>query len=189
MTSARFLTFQLNPVLISQFLAILAAAFGIWISDSAYSFADAKSERTVVSLPVYGEVFHGSLLAQAERLAEDEINRQFSRDAGLAAIEIVVIGNYNGELVPILTVTVSQEQWLSNPQVSAWVAQDYSRSSHALLQRHEESESDEASAAGRTRNIPVTPIAQTPSDLVDRAYDEGRLSGDDLQRHFLDSVD
>ncbi|MEM0981950.1 MAG: hypothetical protein AAGH78_16975 [Cyanobacteria bacterium P01_H01_bin.58] len=189
MTPARFLTFQLNPVLISQFLTVSVVALGIWLVEGIHLAAAAESERSVVSLPIYGEVFHGRMWAQAQGLAEDEINRQFSRDAALTTIEVAVVGDYNGELVPILTIAVSRNQWLANPQVSAWIAQDYSQSSHALLQRHEESERDEAIAAGRTRNIPVTPVAQTPSDLVDRAYDEGRLSGDALQRHFLDSVD
>lgn len=166
-----------------------AVALGVWIADTTRLTANAESKRSVVSLPIYGEVFHSNMLAQAEGLAEDEISRQFSNDSALAEVEVVVVGNYNGELVPILSVTIAREQWLSRPQVSAWIAQDYSQSSHALLQRHEEREDDKAIAASRTRNIPVTSTAQTTSGFIDQAYDQGRLSGDALQRHFLDSVD
>ncbi|ASC72461.1 hypothetical protein XM38_034180 [Halomicronema hongdechloris C2206] len=140
--------------------------------------------RYTIDLPIYGRVNYQEMIRQAESLVGQTISSEFRKDPALTDIEVVVLGERNGEIVPILAATVSRTQWQETPQVSAWT--EYYGASHALLQRHEEGQEGAAvasvrSAAGRGRNLSSSEQAQ-----VDRALDEGRLTGDVAQAYLPD---
>lgn len=143
----------------------------------------------VIDIPIYGRVQPSDLAVQAEALAEREINHQFSQDVGISEIEVVIVGDRNGEIVPILTAAVSRTQWEEIPQVNAWA--QYYISSYALLLRHEEQERDNSqeTVAGLPPGSIASRGGQTPAGTIDRAYDEGRLTGEAIQREYLDDLD
>lgn len=147
-----------------------------------YQPAWAEDERIVIDMPVYGQVDHSELVTQAESLLAEAINRQFSQDPALSTLQVDVVSDRNGEMIPILTVTVSRAQWQANPQVSAW--SQYYRASYALLQRHEAVET-----------VAIAPVrsADGATDLeiqerfwIDEAFDSGRLTGATAQDYLSD---
>ncbi|MEO0986304.1 MAG: hypothetical protein AAFY20_12230 [Cyanobacteria bacterium J06639_14] len=184
MIPARSLISWLDPLLVRQSLVALVAALMVWLVDGVYRSGHAEPGSIVIDMPVYSQVTHGDLIIQAEGLVEAAINRQFGQVSELLKVEVVVLGNRNGEMVPILTTVVSRNQWQENPQVNAWT--QYYSNSYALLQRHEERPGGEERVAA----IPqVSSVNRTSSSSIDRAYDEGRLTGREIQRGYLDDLD
>lgn len=143
----------------------------------------AKPEGILINMPLYGRLQYREIIAQAEQLANNEISRQFSQNPELVEIQAVVMGDRNGEIVPMLEATVSRDQWRENPQVSVWKV-EYYNASYALLQRHDmESEVSVAAANPRSRNVRLVDQA-----AIDRALDEGRLTGAPAQ-DYLNQID
>jgi hypothetical protein len=87
-------------------------------------------------MPVYGQVGFPDLTVQAESLASQAIDQAFKGKADLSSVQVVLLGDRNGDIIPILTATVSRTQWQANPQVSAW--SKYYSASYAFLQRSQE---------------------------------------------------
>ena len=184
MTPARLLASWSRIVSTRQFLVASVAIPIVWFFASAGQSWRANPETVVIDIPLYGQVVQSDLVAQAETLAEAEISRQFSRNGGVSEIQVVVLGDRNGETVPILTATVSRTQWQENPQVDAWT--QYYSNSYALLRRHEDGSSNEADVAVAARRSAGNRL---PPSVIDRAYDEGRLSGEAVQREYLADLD
>jgi hypothetical protein len=162
-------------------MAIAVACMFSFLSGS-YQPARAEDERIVIDMPVYGQVEHSELVAQAESLLGESISRQFSQNPELSTLQVDVVGDRNGEMIPVLTVTVSRAQWQANPQVSAWSR--YYRASYALLQRHEAAETVAAAPVGsvdRTADI-------QDRFWIDEAFDTGRLTGAAAQ-DYLSNLD
>ncbi|NJO72329.1 MAG: hypothetical protein HC833_00240 [Leptolyngbyaceae cyanobacterium RM1_406_9] len=157
------------------------AAICVLILSGSYQPARAEDERIVIDMPVNGQVIHNALIAQAESLLGEAIDRQFSQNANLSTLQVDVVGDRHGEMIPVLTVTVSRTQWQANPQVSAWSR--YYNASYALLQRHE---SEETVAIA-----PVSPAGFTNASVeerfwIDQAFDSGRLTGSAAQDYLSD---
>lgn len=189
MTSVSFLAFRLYSVLIRRFSAALLVAALVWCVDGIYQPGYAELVTTVINMPIYGRVQSSDLAVQAEVLAEREINRQFVQDIGVSEIEVVIVGDRDGEIVPILTATVSRTQWQETPEVNAWA--QYYISSHALLQRHEEQErgNSQEAVASFPRGSIASSGGQISPTAIERAYREGRLTGEAIQREYLDDLD
>jgi hypothetical protein len=162
------------------FLIVTAAAFFCFFCDS-YRPVRAKAESIVVDMSVYGLVESGDFFRRAEAMVSDEISRQFSQNPDLSEIEVVVVGDRDGQIAPILTTTVSRTQWQETPSVSVWT--EYYNASYALLQRYGQPTETMARASNRATRANRMPIAQ-----IDRAFDEGRLTGTAAQE-YLDELD
>jgi hypothetical protein len=149
--------------------------------DGSYQPARAEDQHVVVNMPVYGQVIHSDLVAQAESLLSEAISRQFNQNPNLSTVQVDVVGDRHGEIIPLLTVTVSRTQWQANPQVSAWSR--YYSASYALLQRYE---SEETVAV-----VPGSSVGSTDPEirdrfLIDEAFDSGRLTGTAAQEYLSD---
>ncbi|MBW4545887.1 MAG: hypothetical protein KME25_15780 [Symplocastrum torsivum CPER-KK1] len=166
---------------LTRYFLIASAAF-FWFFCDSYRPIYAKAESIVVDMSVYGPVESGDFFRRAETMVSDEISRQFSQNLDLSEVEVVVVGDRYGEIVPILTTTVSRSQWQETPLVSVWTK--YYNVSYALLQRHE---------GQPTQTVARTPAratisAQSSISEIDRAFDEGRLTGAAAQE-YLDELD
>lgn len=184
MTLARFLASWLRVSSTCKFLVTSAATLAVWFLVSAGQSWVANPETVVINVPVYSQVLHSDLVTQAESLAEAEIDRQFNQSTSVSEIQVVVLGDRNGEMVPILTTTVSRTQWQENPQVAAWT--QYYSNSYALLRRHEDGSGNEAGVAVAARRPAGNRL---PPSAIDRAFDERRLSGEAIQREYLADLD
>jgi hypothetical protein len=172
-------SFVSKKALIHSFWVAIATACVFCILDGNYRLARAGEERVVVNMPVYGEVVHSELAAQAESLIRDALNRQFSQRSNLSTVQVDVVGDRHGELIPLLTVTVSRAQWQANPQVSAWGR--YYSASYTLLQRYE---SDTAVAIALARAATSMDASVQDRFRIDEAFDSGHLTGPAAQDYL-----
>ena len=166
-----------------SFLSV--AAFIGTVSVIGFSkVALASSDGPVLlEIPIYSRISSNDLISQAESMVNQEINRYFDTNPDLAEIEVVVLGSRNGDIVPVLTTTVSRTQWQENSQVSAWTKY---YSAHALLRRHDTPQPTQVATGPSRRSTAVA--SQGISAQFDRQFDAGRLDGRTVQS-YLDLVD
>lgn len=177
----RFSILWLNKTLIRQFLIAATIACLVEFWSGSYRPAHSRSESLAIEMPVYGQILYDDLISQAEFFVGTLINDQFSRSTDLSAVQVIVTGNRNGEVIPILVTTVSRAQWQETPQVSIWT--EYYKTSYALLQRHDVAqETTVATAPFRTTATNI----QERASQIDRAFDEGRLTGRVAQEYLND---
>lgn len=152
-------------------LITIAVGLACFFGEASRSIA-ANSERLVINLPVY-DAADRDVVSQAESLAETTISRQFRQNPTQSIVQVVVTADRHGEVIPIVAVTVSRAQWQANPQVSAW--SKYFRSIDALLHRDDS-----------TQVVAMGGAMQRRSFEIDRAFDEGRLTGPAAQQYLSD---
>lgn len=73
-----------------------------------------------------------TLIAQAESTSAGAIEQAFLEDPTATEVMVMVLGERNGQVVPLLSTTVSRTQWQQEPSVRAW-ATYYERPAIALL--------------------------------------------------------
>ena len=147
--------------------------------------AYAESElRTVLDLPLYGQMTQSEIISEAESMVNQEVTYRFNSDPNLLNLEVTVLGNRNGDVIPVLITSVSRQQWQETPQVSAWT--NYYRA-YALIQRHDDTQEQTQPVVATTYRS--APVSRDVANQVDRALDSGRLSGRSLQATYLDVVD
>lgn len=149
-------------------------------SQSALASSDGP---VLLEMPIYSRISSDDLISQAESRVSQEIDRRFNFDPGLAEIEVVVLGSRNGDVIPVLTTTVSRTQWQENPQVSAWTKY---YSAYALIRRHDRPEPTQVAARPSRRASSVA--SGNISIQFDRQLDAGQLNGRTVQA-YADLVD
>lgn len=170
---------MLRRILVCQSLMAFLAASMLSLLNSIYQPTHAETPNFVIEISVDAQTLYSDLITQAESLVSDAINRQFGQDPNLPISQIVVMGDRNGEIIPILTTTVSRAQWQENPQVNAWTK--YYGASYALLQRYRQEE--------QVAMAPVSSTARSSlerSFQIDEAFDSGRLTGQAAQSYLSD---
>lgn len=60
------------------------------------------------------------LIQQAESLATRLINRGFAESPGITEISVSILGERNGQEVPLLFSTVSRSDWQKQPRIQQW---------------------------------------------------------------------
>ena len=165
-------------------LSMAACLAGTLCIGAFFDSALASSDGPVLlEMPIYSQTSSDDLISQAESMVSREIIRNFDSDPSLAEVEVVVLGSRNGDVIPVLTTTVSRTQWQENPQVSAWTKY---YSSYALIRRHDR-QSPAQVAAAPSRSSTAVGFRRVP-DQFDRRFDAGQLDGRTVQAH-VDLVD
>lgn len=165
----------------TRLFLITAVAF-FWFLYDSYQPVRAEKESIIVDMPMHSLVGYEDFFRRAEARVFDEISDQFRQKPALSEIEVVVVGNRHGEIVPILSTTVSRTQWQKTPGVS--LRTKYYNASYALLQRYEGSPPETvAKTPARTTRAAQSAIAE-----IDRAFDEGRLTGT-MAQEYLNKLD
>lgn len=142
--------------------------------------ANAEAEQLVFEVFVDQPIGHRDLVGQAELEAKRLISQRFHEDSGISSLQVSILLNRNGEVIPMFVTTVSRQQWNHSPQVSPWTKY---HNSYALLKRHD-------IGAGQPTVIATTPrispnsIAAAPR-AYESAFDRGGLSSKIIQ----DSLD
>jgi len=57
------------------------------------------------------------LLQQAENLAKETINQEFTNNPEITEITITILGERRSQIVPIIRSTVSRTEWQNNPKI------------------------------------------------------------------------
>ncbi len=63
-----------------------------------------------------------SLLEKAESIAQDSANQSFI-DPQISEVKINISGEQEGQIVPILFLSVTRENWMRQPSVTVWAKQ------------------------------------------------------------------
>lgn len=111
-----------------QWAALLALLLsGIASAQSAQ--AQGKQMNYILSSEGV-RTFEG-LVQQAESVADQSIRRGFAEDASLSSVSVKVMGERDGAIAPVLSVTVTRTDWQNHPTIQAWA--HYFRNSTSLL--------------------------------------------------------
>ncbi len=145
--------------------------------------AQAQAGDVVVYMPLYSQMDRNDLVTDAELMATDAINSRFNQNPNLTSVQVSVLGDRNGEIIPILTTTVSRMQWQQDPRVAAWTRY---HDSYALIQRHDEERPVAIAPARPSR--PSRSVSAGLPPQIEAAYDQGRLSGA-LAQEYLSEFD
>jgi hypothetical protein len=92
-----------------------------------------------------------SFVQRATTLVATRLKNDFSKNSSLNELRIVVIGQNNGNIAPVLSVNMSRQQWLNNPNPQPLI--NYFSDSEFLL----------------GFEIPVTPTPPTPAPTTPAA--------------------
>ncbi len=176
----------------------VAAIASITLSAvSAFSILTPQADASplAINIEIPNQLGYTNLIKQAEFLAGSEITRQFNANPGLNEVEVVVLGHYVGDIVPLLLVNVSRAQWQSSPVVNRWSS--YYSATYALLARHD---SDDETLANSRSNAGgqfvqsseggsvTTGDAANARVQVESAFGEGRLTPDEYAE-LVDALD
>jgi len=159
-------------------LAYVAISIGIQVVMASTTALASSVQRTVLEIAVNGQVDYASLQSQARAMATTALTQGFAQDPAVQEQTVAVIASRNGEIVPLLQVTVSRNQWLTTPQVEQWASQ-YS-SAYALVLR----QGGEPAVLAQSS----TPARRDRSVLsrMERALDNRTLSGQVAQDYLSD---
>lgn len=169
----------MRPLAHRLFPSVLAFAI-FWTYGKA---AKANPAYYTVDMALSGYFRYEDVMSQAEQLASIEIVRQFNASPNLNELQVVVLGQRYGEIVPILSAQVSREQWLASPRASSWIR--YYNAAYSLLNRTDEDRQFDRIQPASPYVASQTSSSQDPRVQVESAFSEGRLS----RREYQDLVD
>jgi len=98
-----------------------------------------------------------SFVQRATTLVTTRLKNDFSKNSSLNELRIVVIGQNNGNIAPVLSVNMSRQQWLNNPNPQPLI--NYFADSEFLLGF----DAPVAPIPQTSTPVPTTPPAETPS--------------------------
>lgn len=179
-------------------LKLMLGAIALWtllLMGNARQPAWAYTDQMMMELALSANADAQKVVRQAEFLVQDTLDQRFSQEPTLSAVEVVMLGNQNGQVLPMFTTTVSREQWQANPQLELWTT--YSSGFAALFYppsppqvvavrppQPSPPRSRPSQSSSRSRSqLPERSVVQ-----IERAYDEGRLSRRQLNE-YVDLLD
>ncbi len=141
--------------------------------------AQARPENIIFEVLIAHPMSHRDSVNQAELSAQSEISQRFKQDPDALSLQISVLVNRHGEVIPVFTTTVSREQWSQFPQIRRWSKY---HDAYALLQRYDvplDRPMTEAIAA--VPRSAATARLSISNPAVDFAFDRGALSSKQIQ--------
>ena len=82
-------------------------------------------------LSAQGSQNFDALMRQAESIALEFIEQSFAQSPSVTEVSVMVVGEYNGQEVPLLSSRVSRSSWQAEPRLYAWT--QYFGSAEILL--------------------------------------------------------
>ncbi|MEB3310954.1 MAG: hypothetical protein VKJ02_12035 [Snowella sp.] len=115
---------------------------------------------------------YGSFIQRATKLTVSQLKSRFSQNSTLNQVRIVVIGENNGIVAPVLSVNMSRQQWLSNPNPEPLI--NYFQDSQFLLGFDTTPKSEKTATPPKNQNNvpspatpPTTPLTAPPNSAGD----------------------
>ena len=114
-------------------LVVLLGLGGGWVTTEvlAPQIAQADTKRVEISLERQPNETYQTMLSRAEAAAVIAVQQSFNQDILPTNVSVMIIGQNQGAIAPVLSMDVSREQWLSNPNVQRWVT--YFTTTRSLL--------------------------------------------------------
>ncbi len=112
---------------------VVSLGLGGWVSTEvlAPQIAQADTERVEISLESQPAETYQTMLSRAEAAALNAIQQSFNQDILMTNVSVMIMGQNQGAIAPVLSMDVNREQWLSNPDVQRWVT--YFTAARSLL--------------------------------------------------------
>lgn len=174
---------RLRALLRSSFSAIaLSTLLCVGSAESAWA------SPMMIEIPLPANADARKVLRQAELMVSNILDQQFGQNPDVSSLEVVILGNRDGAIVPMLTTIATREEWAANPQVDRWTAYN---SSFARLFYQPRPADVVIARAPQPQGSPRTRRTRLPQQSVvqiERAYDAGRLSPRQLDT-YLDLLD
>ncbi|MBD1863246.1 MULTISPECIES: hypothetical protein [Trichocoleus] len=92
----------------------------------------AETQQLSFTLNTVGNQSFDDLMQQAESLARNTIEQTFANNPETTAVAVSVLGERNGQEVPLLLTNVSRVSWQQQPRLQPWTKY-FSRPSITLL--------------------------------------------------------
>lgn len=96
------------------------------------SIASAETQERNLILNSNGSQSFGSLIQQAQDLAKKSIEQEFQENSELTEVSIMILGEHQGQIVPLLRSKVSRSQWQKDSRIHRWTKY-FASSSRVLL--------------------------------------------------------
>lgn len=141
---------------IRNWIALGTLSFLIGLATSVPP-AEAEIGQLNFILTSYNIQDFKSLIQQAESLAKTSIEQQFADNPSFTEVSVMILGQRNGQIVPILSSKVSRSNWQKEPRIYKWTR--YFGSSEVLLGFKEPQASQSGSRAAQLapRTAPIAP--------------------------------
>lgn len=97
---------------------ILATTTVLSCINAIPAWAETKSFHFTISSN--GDQNFQTLVQQAESLASNSIKQGFAENSSITEVSVTVVGENNGQEVPLLFVTASRSNWQAEPKVKRW---------------------------------------------------------------------
>lgn len=156
-------------------IALLGAGGGLWITTEAIApqIAQAETERIEISLGRQPKETYQGLVNRAEAAALKSLQQSFAQDKQITNVSIVIMGQNQGKIAPVLFLEVERSDWFSNPALQHWVT--YFRSARSLLglQEAAPTTATQRNISNPTRTETITPTATTPNQTPTSGTDAG----------------
>lgn len=151
---------QLIPISLSTLLSCTAIT---WIATTAINPAVTWAKPVEFNLPVYRQPqeSYEQLMQRAQQKAKTTINNAFKQNPAVNEIKVVVVGENKGAIAPLLTVQVSRQGWINEPQLQRWAT--YFADSKLLLGLDQPAISPAQAAADSKPSSPTPQGEQPPA--------------------------
>jgi hypothetical protein len=96
-------------------ISVLTLLTGIIAVDVVFA-------QSTINLPItvkQGESYEG-LVTRASQLAEETIINRFHQQHSINKIDLLITAEKSGSIAPLLSVKVSRQDWLGNPNIQRW---------------------------------------------------------------------
>lgn len=124
------------------------------------SIASAETKALNLLLNSDGIQTFETLLQQAQYVAKTSIEQEFT-NPGVTEVSVLISGEHNGQIVPILQSNVSRSQWQNDSRIHRWTRY-YFGSSGVLLGYYNPAASPAIASPARPSPTPPSPGASTP---------------------------
>jgi hypothetical protein len=84
------------------------------------SIASAETRERNLLLDSNSNQSFETLIQQAQDLAKDSIEQEFAENSEVTEVSILVLGERNGSIVPLLRSRVSRSEWQRDPRIYRW---------------------------------------------------------------------
>lgn len=154
---------RLIPITLTTLLSCTTI---IWIATTGVNPSVILAKPVEFNLPIYrqSQEPYNQFMQRAENLAKTTINSRLKQDSSLDEIKVIIIGENEGAIAPILAVKVSRQGWTNDPQVQRWVT--YFTDSKLLLGFDQPVVTPEQAQPADSNQPPTAenPPSQTPEE-------------------------
>lgn len=114
-------------------LLLMLSSLGVITSLSVGSATPARAENRQIAFTLSSQSNQtfAALTQQAESLAKNLVEQAFAQSPSVTEVSVTIMGEHNGQEVPLLFSTVSRSNWQKEPRIQPWT--HYASNSATLL--------------------------------------------------------